>query len=269
MFENPLNIHLVSPAVRHTASDDRRKSRIGRDTASDDRRKSRIGRDTASDDRRKSRIVRHHDSSVNFNTVRYIENNRPVPPWPIRGNVHYSIDYSGIGEPTQMPNSQINSDFDESQLVTFIRPLSPPAQVRRISKETINLSNLRLADSVDSVATWLQASLEELEECPNQASEEGLEQPSKVGLSKAIKFLENLSAYVTERPDIYPMDEGSIAIDFRGSEKMSGVLFLVEKDGSGAIFHRTKTTKGRLRVDDADYLIQEGGLSELKRVGIR
>ena len=168
-----------------------------------------------------------------------------------------------------MPNSQINSDVVGSQHDTPILISFAQAQARRISEETMHLSNLRLADSVDSFATWLQASLEELEECPNQASEEGLEQPSKVGLSKAKKFLENLSAYVTERPDIYPMDEGSIAIDFRGSEKMSGVLFLVEKDGSGALFHRTKTSKGRLRVDDAEDLIQEGGLSELKRVGIR
>ena len=241
MFDNSLNIRLVSPAERHTASDDRRQSRI----------------------------VRHHDSSVNYNTVRYIENNRLVPPWPIRGNVQYSIDYSEIGVPTQMPNSQINSDVVESQHDSLILNSLAQAQARRISEETMHLSNLGSADSVDSFAAWLQASLEELEECPNQASEEGLEQPSKVGLSKAKKFLEKVSAYVTERPDIYPMDEGSIAIDFRGSEKMSGVLFLIEKDGSGALFHRTKTSNGRLRVDDADDLIQEGGLSELKRVGIR
>ncbi len=169
-----------------------------------------------------------------------------------------------------MPNSQINSEITVSQYNSLLlNALAQAAQAGHISEETIHLSNLGLADSVDSFATWLQASLEELEECPNQASEEGLEQPSKVGLSKAKKFLENLSAYVTERPDIYPMDEGSIAIDFRGSEKMRGVLFLIEKDGSGALFHRTKTSKGRLRVDDADDLIQEGGLSELKRVGIR
>ncbi len=241
MFNNPLNNRLVSPAVRHTASDDRRQSRI----------------------------VQHHDSSVKINTDRYLENNRLVPPWPIRGSVQYSNDYSEIGVPTQMPNSQINSDevgsqYDSPILISFAQ-----AQARRISEETMHLSNLGLADSVDSFATWLHASLEELEECPNQASEEGLEQPSKVGMSKAKKILENLSAYVTERPDIYPMDEGSIAIDFRGSEKMSGVLFLVEKDGSGALFHRTKTSKGRLRVDDAEDLIQDGGLSELKRVGIR
>ena len=225
MFDSSLNIRLVSPAVQHAATDDRRQSRIDQ----------------------------HHGSLENFNSARYIESH------PI---FHFVS--------SQMSNIQIDSEVTVSQYNSLLlNALAQAAQAGHISEETIHLSNLGLADSVDSVAAWLQASLEELEECPNQASEEGIGQPSKVGLSKAKKFLEKVSAYVTERPDIYPMDEGSIAIDFRGSEKMSGVLFLIEKDGSGALFHRTKTSKGRLRVDDADDLIQEGGLSELKRVGIR
>ena len=167
-----------------------------------------------------------------------------------------------------MTNTQIVPEVVRSKNNLLILNSLAKAQAGSFSKETIHLANPGLAASVGSVSAWLQASLKELDECPNQASEEGLEQPSKVGLLKAKKFLETVSTYVTERPDIYPMDEGSIAIDFRGSEEMSGVLFLVEKDGSGALFHRTKTSKGRLRVDDAEDLIQEGGLSELKRVGI-
>lgn len=65
------------------------------------------------------------------------------------------------------------------------------------------------------------------------------------------------------------MDEGSIAIDFRNPESMSGVLFLVEQSGSGALFRRTKSSKVRLRVDDAADLLQKVGFVQLKRVGIR
>ena len=242
MFDSSLNIRLESPAVRHAATDDRRQSRIDQ----------------------------HHGSFENFSSTRNLENNLLVRPWSIRGTAQYSIDHCIIDFlPSQMPNVQIDSEVAVSQNDLVLLNALSQAHASRFSEQAMHLANFGFSTPVVSVSAWLQASLDELEECPNQASEEGLEQPSKVGLLKAKKFLENLSAYVTERPDIYPMDEGSIAIDFRGSEKMSGVLFLVEKDGSGALFHRTKTSKGRLRVDDAEDLIQEGGLSELKRVGIR
>ena len=112
-------------------------------------------------------------------------------------------------------------------------------------------------------------SINELNACSAYALDEGLEQPSKLALMKAKKLLKTVSTCITDWPDIYPMDEGSIAIDFRNPESKNGVLFLVEKDGSGVLFHRTKSSKGRLRVDDATDLLQKGGFLELKRLGIR
>ena len=116
---------------------------------------------------------------------------------------------------------------------------------------------------------WLEESLNELAACPADALDEGLEEPSELGLTKAKRLLQEVSNYVTDRPDIYPMDEGGIAIDFRNPEAKAGVLFLIEQNGSGALFHRTRNSKGRLRVDDAADLLREGGLRELERVGIR
>lgn len=116
---------------------------------------------------------------------------------------------------------------------------------------------------------WLEESLNELAACRADALDEGLEEPSELGLTKAKRLLQEVSNYVTDRPDIYPMDEGGIAIDFRNHEARAGVLFLIEQNGSGALFHRTRNSKGRLRVDDAADLLREGGLRELERVGIR
>ncbi len=140
--------------------------------------------------------------------------------------------------------------------------------------EHYNVTFSSFADigSVTSVTAnndWLAEALNELAACPAYAADEGLDEPSRLGLAKAKKLLQEVSTYVEDRPDIYPMDEGSIAIDFRNVGNRNGVLFLIEQNGSGALFHRTQKSKGRLRVDDAADLLSEGGMLELKRVGIR
>ena len=166
-----------------------------------------------------------------------------------------------------MYEDQFDRKLAERQFGSHI--LSSRALAGHFTEATISLAGLGLAASVPTTATWLEASLSELDECSAYAVDEGLEEPSELGLTKAKKLLETVSTRITDRPDIYPMDEGSIAIDFRNPESKSGVLFLVEQDGSGALFHRTKNSKGRLRVDDAADLLQEGGFLELERVGIR
>ena len=116
---------------------------------------------------------------------------------------------------------------------------------------------------------WLTDALSELVACPDRAIDEGLGEPSNLGLLKADALLRQIAGHVEDRPDIYPMDEGSIAIDLRNPDAKSGVLFLIEENGSGALFYRTPKAKGRVRVDDAADLLSEGGLLEIKRVGIR
>ena len=116
---------------------------------------------------------------------------------------------------------------------------------------------------------WLAELLNDLTECPAYARDEDIAEPSDIALAKAKQLLEEISSCVIDRPDIYPMQERSVAIDFRGPESKSGVLFVIEQDGSGALYYRTENSRGRLRVDDAANLLDEGGAMELARIGIR
>lgn len=126
-----------------------------------------------------------------------------------------------------------------------------------------------IPDSLRNFGIWLQESLQELAECPFCAQEEEMDEPSSLALAKAKELLERVANYVMDCPEIYPMQHASIAIDFCGPDSRSGVLFLIEQDGSGVLFHRTDNSKGRIRVDDAAELLKEGGIRELKRVGIQ
>ncbi len=60
-----------------------------------------------------------------------------------------------------------------------------------------------------------------------------MEVPSETGLAKAKRLLQEVSNYVADRPDIYPMDEGCIAVDFRNREGRAGVLFVIQKEATG------------------------------------
>lgn len=126
-----------------------------------------------------------------------------------------------------------------------------------------------LPDSPDANSEWLKDALQELKECPDCAYDEDMAEPSALAMIKAKQLLTDISAYVKSRPDVYPMDESGIAVDFRSPDGQSGVLFLIEEDGSGALFHRTSSLRGRLRVDNATALLREGGIRALKSTGIR
>lgn len=116
---------------------------------------------------------------------------------------------------------------------------------------------------------WLAEAEEQLEECTSCAEEEDLPPPSETALTKSRALLQQLSANIKSQPDIYPMDGGSVAIDFRTSDGRSGVLFVIDQDGSGAMFHRAEGVRGRTRVDDALQLMGEDAIAKLRRVGVR
>ncbi len=118
------------------------------------------------------------------------------------------------------------------------------------------------------LCTWLTDSLLELDECPTLAQEEELDLPSDLAIDKTASFLTEVSKYPVEQPDVYPMQESSIAIDFRNPHLPIGVLFLIEHDGSGVMFYGSQKSKGRTQVRDASDLLDEGGLHELQRAGI-
>ncbi|MXV72676.1 hypothetical protein F4Z99_00175 [Candidatus Poribacteria bacterium] len=219
------------------------------------------------DDRQQLWVDPQFDPLKNFNSARYFESNCPSAPLQIvtiTGSYNFDYDKSDF---VQTSGNRYGRKPAERQF--SLRILSSRTLPSRFAEATMPLVGFGPAAPVATTAAWLEASLDELEECSASALDEGLEEPSELGLTKAKKLLETVSNRVTDQPDIYLMDEGSIAIDFRNPGSKSGVLFLIEQDGSGALFHRTKNSKGRLRVHDAADLLQEGGFLELERVGIR
>ena len=117
--------------------------------------------------------------------------------------------------------------------------------------------------------SWLNDALDDLAWCPNDALDEGFIEPSEIGLTKAKQILNKISTYILEQPEIYPMDEGGIAIDFRNRQLKSGLFILIEFDGSGALFYRSDKLRGRVRVNDAIDLIGEINVSMFRKLNIQ
>ena len=116
---------------------------------------------------------------------------------------------------------------------------------------------------------WFAEAEIQLEECRIDAEEDEVPSPSEVAIARSRELLQHLSATITSEPDIYTMDEGSVAIDFRTSDGSSAVLFIVNQDGSGSRFYRTIEERGRTRVDDATQFIREESLQVMRHLGIR
>ena len=212
---------------------------------------------------RQPSIDPQHDTLQTSNSSRYLRTSRPFAPWQ----------QTRSGQNRGSYQWHVSSDDEVGYQLRGgpVWPHAPrePMPATRSTRTLLSLAAFGPATSVAPNASWLDESLVELAACPADALDEGLEEPSQLGLEKAAQLLKEISCHITERPDIYPMDEGSIVIDFRNPERKIGVLFLVERNGSGALFHRTNNSKGRLRVDDAAHLLPEGGLMELTRVGIK
>lgn len=116
---------------------------------------------------------------------------------------------------------------------------------------------------------WLSDALTTLQSCPADALDEGLQEPSEVARDKAEQLLRQLASHLTDEPDLYAMDECSIAFDWRSPAEASGVLLVVEADGAAVLYSRTRKSKGRIRVNDALDLVGEGALQALRKVGIQ
>ncbi len=131
-------------------------------------------------------------------------------------------------------------------------------------------SHSELAASLPEIGDWLTELLEDLAECSSCAEEEEITEPTDLALDKARQLLEELANNMVDRPEIYPIQESGVAIDFRGPRSSDNMaLFVIEQDGSGVLYHRTSNSRGRLQVDDATALIEEGGVEVLRRLGIR
>ena len=127
----------------------------------------------------------------------------------------------------------------------------------------------RVSRSGVTAKAWLSDALGVLHSCPADALEDDLNKPTTLALEKAELLLRKLAPYTNDGPDVYALDESNIALDWRNPDALSGVLFVVEADGSAVLYSRTRKSRGRIRVDDALDLLSEGALPELRKVGIQ
>ena len=127
----------------------------------------------------------------------------------------------------------------------------------------------QVATSVSHCETWLMEALQDLANCPSSALDEDMTEPPGLALTKAEELLRQIAMQVTDRPDVYPMPDGSIAIDFRTADGTCGVFFVIEPDGSGMLYCRTENSKDRLRVTNAVDLLKKGAIERMKAVGVR
>ena len=81
---------------------------------------------------------------------------------------------------------------------------------------------------------WLGGALEALEGIGAEALELGFDAPSEIAIRSARDFLESLAMVVRQTPDVQPLQNGEIGIDFYNQTERGGALFVVEIDGSGA-----------------------------------
>ncbi len=116
---------------------------------------------------------------------------------------------------------------------------------------------------------WLQEALKQMDESSECAVEEGLSPPSDIAVQKTEVLLREMSECIGSEPDVYPMRDSSLAIDFRTPDGRSGVLFIIDQDGSGALFYPTRGQDEWTSVEDAADLFKGRGAAELKQAGIR
>ena len=83
---------------------------------------------------------------------------------------------------------------------------------------------------------WLEESLKDLEGLREEARSEGSDEPTETSLRSARGFLKALEAVIHQSPHVELMADATIGIDFRNQTMRGGVLFVVERDGSGACY---------------------------------
>lgn len=83
---------------------------------------------------------------------------------------------------------------------------------------------------------WLSDALESLEEIRSEALALGFDPPSDTAIRSARTFLESLAQVIRQTPDVQPLQDGEIGIDFYNQTERGGALFVVEPDGSGACY---------------------------------
>ncbi len=116
---------------------------------------------------------------------------------------------------------------------------------------------------------WLSNALRQLENIDDCTADENLSPPAIIIIERTGSRLRVVSECVVAQPDIYPMSEVSLAIDFRTRNGTCGILFVIGSDGSGTVFYPDRGSKGWMTCKDAAELYAKRGANELQRLGIR
>ena len=123
-------------------------------------------------------------------------------------------------------------------------------------------------------AAWLPEAIRSLQGCIKEASEEGFDIPNDNTLTLAEEFLKILATRIQQPPDIQPLQDASIAIDFRKFRNPvveGGVTFTIEPDGAQVCYYRTRNFSDRTRisnVSDVKDILNASGWHALEQVGI-
>lgn len=83
---------------------------------------------------------------------------------------------------------------------------------------------------------WLDDALAALQGIREEALVLGFDVPSDIVIRSARAFLESLAQVVRQTPDVQPLQDGEIGIDFYNQTERGGALFVIESDGSGACY---------------------------------
>jgi len=107
-----------------------------------------------------------------------------------------------------------------------------------------------MADVQPRPATWLAEALDEIEQAPEEATEEGYASiPSEV-LARARTLLQELSRWIAQVPMIHPTAEGGIAIDFQNASGTARAILICEPGGDIVCLYRRPEAQGYERAAD-------------------
>ena len=146
--------------------------------------------------------------------------------------------------------------------------------VGRVSSVAIGSSPVRVQVDEDghrqntAGSRWLPEALQSLDECTDEALEEGFEPPNEDTMALARRLLTTLATETRQSPDIQPLRGGDVAVDYRNPNVEGGVMFVVEPNGAGICYYRANGTRNRVRTSDAREILEAGGRYALAKVGI-
>ena len=176
---------------------------------------------------------------------------------------HLRVEVATPGETLQGSADLVDLKVTELRDCLFIRsdPSELPPTFRFVVMPTYEI------EADDSGADWLDEALEELGEACLDAEEQEYPPVTELALANAERLLTDLARRVAEAPLVHSTPEGGIAIDFRNPERDAGILTICEPGGDGVCFYEFKGKRGRIRVSDADDLLEAGGWFAIRRAG--